>query len=46
MTEKMFGELISSATGLTPLMNACGAVPVARTARPNSRVTTIAARKP
>ena len=46
MTEKMLGVLMRSATGRTPSRKADGVLPDARAERPNSRVTTMAARKP
>ncbi len=46
MTEKTFGELISSATGRTPFRNAAGATPAARIASANRKAAMTAARKP
>ena len=45
-TEKIFGALMRSETGLTPTRNSLGALPAARTATPKARVTAIAAKNP
>jgi hypothetical protein len=46
MTEKMFGELISSATGRTPFRNGAGATPAPRIASAKRKAAITAARKP